>query len=57
MHQEYPKSLYLKGWEDLDATVVVYDADEEAVMRSSGYKGLADPEPAKTKSKAKAEAE
>lgn len=40
---EYPKSLYLKGWEDLDAHVIVYSKDEESDARAKGYKCLADP--------------
>jgi hypothetical protein len=37
---EYPKSLYLKGWEDLSATVIVCDEKEEAEARKQGYKML-----------------
>lgn len=40
MNKEYPKALYLKGWEDLDACVVVLDADEEAAARKDGYRML-----------------
>lgn len=42
---EYPKSLYLHGWEDLSAEVVVRDAAEEAEARARGYRMLSDPEP------------
>jgi hypothetical protein len=41
---EYPKSLYLKGWEDLSATVIVCDEKEEAEARKQGYKMLNEPE-------------
>lgn len=40
---EYPKQLYLHGWEDLDATVVVHDAEQEAEARKQGYKMLHEP--------------
>lgn len=44
---EYPKSLYLRGWADLSATVVVHDAAAEAEARAAGYRMLSDPpEPA-----------
>ena len=46
---EYPKSLYAKGWDDLDAHVIVRDAAEEAEARAKGYKRLpefTDAEPA-----------
>ena len=39
---EYPKQLYLHGWDDLDATVVVHDAGQEAAARKDGYKMLSD---------------
>lgn len=42
---EYPKSLYLRGWDDLSATVVVHDAAAEAEARAAGYRMLSDPEP------------
>jgi len=38
--QEYPKSLYWAGWDDLSATVVVNDKDEEKKARKSGFKML-----------------
>ena len=41
---EYPKSLYLKGWDDLDAMVIVYDEEGEKAARAKGYKGLAENE-------------
>ncbi len=43
MFHEYPKALYLRGWDDLDASVTVLDAAGEASARAAGYKGLADP--------------
>lgn len=45
MFHEYPKSLYLRGWSDLSATVVVHDAAAEAEARAAGYRMLSDPEP------------
>lgn len=39
---EYPKALYLKGWDDLDASVTVNDAESEAAARAQGYKSLAE---------------
>lgn len=52
MFHEYPKSLYLRGWADLSATVVVHDAAAEAEARAAGYRMLSDPpdqpEPAET---------
>ncbi len=38
--QIYPRSLYLRGWADLSAEVVVRSAEEEAEMRAKGYKRL-----------------
>ena len=47
MFHEFPKSLYLRGWADLSATVVVENAAEEAEARAAGYRMLSDPpEPA-----------
>lgn len=43
MFIEYPKSLYLKGWDDLDACVVVKNADEEDQARKDGYRALHEP--------------
>lgn len=43
MFHEYPKALYLRGWEDLDATVVVANAAEEADARARGYRMLSEP--------------
>ena len=37
---EYPKALYLKGWDDLSASVTVNSKEEEASARKEGYKGL-----------------
>lgn len=39
---EYPKQLYLYGWDDLDASVVVHDAEQEAEARKAGYKMLSE---------------
>ena len=43
MFIEYPKSLYLKGWDDLDASVIVHDAEQEAQARDQGYRSLDEP--------------
>lgn len=43
MFVEYPKALYLRGWEDLDAVVTVYDAEQEAQAREDGYRTLVEP--------------
>lgn len=40
MFQEFPKALYLKGWDDLSAAVTVNSAEEEESARKDGYKGL-----------------
>ena len=40
---EYPKALYLRGWEDLGAMVMVHNAAEEADARTEGYRTLAEP--------------
>ena len=40
---EYPKQLYMHGWDDLSATVVVMDAEQEAAARKAGYKMLSEP--------------
>lgn len=39
---EYPKALYLHGFEDLAAYVTVNNAAEEHAARGKGYKFLAD---------------
>ena len=44
MFIEYPKSLYLHGWDDLDACVIVRDEQQEAQARSEGYRMLSEPE-------------
>jgi hypothetical protein len=40
---EYPKALYLRGWDDLDAMVTVQDAAGEATARADGYRMLSEP--------------
>jgi hypothetical protein len=42
-HVEFPKALYLRGWDDLAACVTVQDAGQEADARAQGYRGLAEP--------------
>lgn len=39
---EYPKSLFLRGWDDLEATKLVHGEDEEREARKGGYKSLAE---------------
>ena len=39
---EYPKQLYLHGWDDLSATIVVMDAEQEAEARKAGYTMLSE---------------
>ena len=43
MFQEYPKSLYLRGWDDLSAHVIVQDGAAETEARKAGYRMLTDP--------------
>lgn len=43
MFEEYPKALYLRGWDDLDACVTVADAEQEAAARAEGYRTLLEP--------------
>jgi len=40
---EFPKALYLRGWDDLNACVTVQDAGQEADARAQGYRSLAEP--------------
>lgn len=40
---EYPKALYLRGWDDLAAMVTVHNAAEEADARAAGYRTLSEP--------------
>lgn len=42
MKKEYPKALYLHGWDDLSAFVTVDDAQAETQARSIGYRMLTD---------------
>lgn len=57
MFYEYPKSLYLEGWDNLDASVIVNDSDEEFEARKQGYKSLDEPvDEVKKPKKAKTEA-
>jgi hypothetical protein len=42
---EYPKGLYLHGWDDLDAYVIVADEAEEAAARAKGYRHINEPPP------------
>lgn len=46
----YPKMLYLKGWEDTTANVVVNTLEEEKEARSKGYKAM-DDKPRRTRKK------
>ncbi len=46
MFHEYPKALYLRGWDDLSASVTVQDATGEADARAAGYRMLSEPPPA-----------
>lgn len=43
---EFPKALYLRGWDDLDAYVTVQNAAEEAAARAKGYRGINEAAPA-----------
>lgn len=43
VYVEYPKALYLHGWDDLDACVTVQDEAEESAARAEGYRSLAEP--------------
>jgi len=40
---EYPKALYLRGWDDLAACFTVQDAAQEQDARAEGYRSLAEP--------------
>jgi len=40
---EYPKALYLRGWDDLAAVVTVHNAAEEADARAAGYRVISEP--------------
>ncbi len=39
---EYPKTLYLRGWDDLEANKLVHGEDEEREARKAGYKAMAE---------------
>jgi len=41
-HVEFPKVLYLRGWDDLAACITVQDAGQEAEARVQGYRSLAE---------------
>lgn len=40
---EYPKALYLRGWDDLEACVTVHDRAQEDDARAMGYRMLSEP--------------
>lgn len=40
---EYPKALYLRGWDDLAACVTVQDVGQEQDARAEGYRSLVEP--------------
>jgi hypothetical protein len=40
---DFPKGLYLHGWDDMDAYVIVADAAEEAAARAKGYRHINEP--------------
>jgi hypothetical protein len=40
---EYPKALYLRGWDDLDACVTVHSVEQEEEARADGYRMLSEP--------------
>lgn len=42
---EFPKGLYLHGWDDMDAYVIVKDAAEEAAARAKGYRHINEAAP------------
>ena len=42
---EYPKGLYLRGWDDMEAYVIVQDAAEEAAARAKGYRHINEAAP------------
>ena len=51
---EYPKSLYLKGWEDLSLHVIVNSPEEEEAARKEGYRSLGEgPDAPAKKTRAK----
>lgn len=40
LSRDYPRSLYLKGWDDLSLEKIVRSAEEEEAARAHGYKKL-----------------
>lgn len=42
---KFPLTLFMHGWDDLDAHVVVHSDEEEAEARAKGYRMLSDPVP------------
>ena len=48
---EFPKALYLKGWDDLSAMVTVNSEEEEKSARKEGYKGINEKVPEKAPAK------
>lgn len=41
--EKFPLALFMHGWADLDACVVVHSDEEEAQARSQGYRPLSEP--------------
>lgn len=48
---EYPKALFLVGWDDTSQCVIVSDKQEEEAKRSEGYSSLNDTKEEKPKRK------
>ncbi len=40
LSRDYPRSLYLKGWEDLSLEKVAHSPEDEERLRARGYKKL-----------------
>jgi hypothetical protein len=49
---EYPKALFMCGWDDLTQCIVVSSEDEELSARANGYRGIDEPAPSKSKKQA-----